>query len=110
MCILVARRVTSGLSSPEIKLKTRPALRARDSPMMSAKQKRFHSSPFGPHQMPPSVRTPSTSIAMALILGIGRADSPQLLDDRVLAFQNPLDAVTHGFLNKANVADQTRDS
>ena len=36
-------------------------------PMMSANGKRFHSSPLGPHQTQPSVRTPSTSIAIGLI-------------------------------------------
>ncbi len=39
--------------------------------MMSAKWKRFHSSPFGPHQKEPSVSTPSTSIAISLIANAG---------------------------------------
>ena len=47
MPILTAKRSTSGLSSPEISARVSPALRASDTPMMSRKQNRFHSSPVG---------------------------------------------------------------
>src|ERR1051326_3148606 len=70
--ILAAKRSTRGLSSPEIRVTIRPALRASDTPMMSANENRFHSWPSGPHQTPPSVSTPSTSSAMALNAAIFR--------------------------------------
>src|SRR5208337_1927118 len=99
MRILIARRSTSGLFSPEISARIRPALRASERPMMSAKWKRFHSSPFGPHQTPPSVSTPSTSMAMALILRMRRAHPPQFVEDRLLPLEHAFHSIPHGLLD-----------
>src|SRR5690242_7671786 len=112
MPILAARRSTSGLSSPEIRAILSPDLRASDSPMMSVNEKRFHSSPFGPHQNPPSVRTPSTSRAIALMPVISDAGShaAQLLDDRRLPLENSLHAVAHGFFRRPDITHKLRDA
>src|SRR5579859_8065980 len=109
MPILTAKRSTRGLSSPEISARIRPALRANDKPMMSAKQKRFHSSPSGPHQKPPSVSTPSTSKATALI-GTPGSDAPQLVNDWLLAFQHALYAVSHRTFDQPHIANQAADA
>src|ERR1035437_723319 len=104
---LAAKRSTSGLSSPEMRATSRPALRASETPMISAKEKRFHSAPSGPHQTPPSVRTPSTSSAMAFTAGISarHSDAPQLLDNRLLALHHALYAVAQRLLDNAHVAN-----
>src|SRR5256885_723587 len=109
MPILRAKRSTSGLSSPEISANRRPALRAKDKPMMSAKEKRFHSCPSGPHQKPPSVSTPSTSKATALI-GTRSSNTAQFVDDRLLALENALYAVAHRPLHQAHVTDQAANA
>src|SRR5690349_14931234 len=112
MPILAARRSTSALSSPEIRAILSPALRASDSPIMSVNEKRFHSSPFAPHQNPPSVRTPSTSRAIALMpvtLDAG-SHAAQFLDDRRLALEDSLHAVAHGFFRRPDIAHQLRDA
>src|SRR5579863_5956954 len=110
--ILHAKRSTSGLSSPEIRVTIKPALRASETPMMSAKEKRFHSAPSGPHQTPPSVRTPSTSSAMALSGRIlrSRPNAPEFLDNGVFAFDHALDAVAQGLLDDAHVVDDFGDA
>src|SRR5579864_3506655 len=72
MPILSENRSTSGLFSPDTNAMSKPDFRAREIPITSVKQKRFHSSPSGPHQNPPSVRTPSTSSTMARISFIAR--------------------------------------
>ena len=82
--------------------------------MMSAKENRFHSSPSGPHQTPPSVSTPSTSRAIAFrsagqLHGVHArrcADAAQFLDDRQLALEHALHAVAHRLLDQADVAHQ----
>src|SRR5690349_19781136 len=109
MPILTAKRLIKGLSSPQISAKTRPALRARDKPIMSAKEKRFHSWPSGPHQKPPSVSTPSTSQAIALI-GTTSPDTPQLVNNRLLAFQHALHAVSHRPLDQTHIANQAANA
>src|SRR5580698_4991578 len=89
-------------------------------PITSAKPKRFHSSPFGPHQKDPSVRTPSTSSATTSIARAA-ADSassaantavhaPQLLHDRHFALLHALDPVAERGFDQADVAHQTHDA
>src|SRR5580704_16703417 len=100
-----------------------PARRARETPMMSAKQKRFHSSPPGPHQSPPSVSTPSTSMATALIVSrpaaaefsgtmqLDRgAHAAEFLDDGKLALIDALDSVAFCLLPEPDIAHQPRDA
>ena len=53
--------------SPEISAKTSPARRPSDTPITSAKEMRLVSLPAPSSQTVPSVRTPSTSTATALI-------------------------------------------
>src|ERR1700692_34601 len=106
---LCASRSMRGLSSPDTSAIIISAFRASDRPMMSAKWNRFHSSPFGPHHTPPSVSTPSTSMAIALILGMCSTPPPQLLDNGLLAVQHSLHAVSHGLLDQPYVANQARD-
>src|SRR5580700_6644617 len=105
-----ARRSIRGLFSPDIRAINMPDFRASDKPMMSAKWKRFHSWPSGPHHTPPSVSTPSTSMAMPLILGRCSVHPTQCLDDRLLTLEHALDPVAHGFLDQANISNQSRDS
>src|SRR6202051_1055829 len=100
-----------------------PARRARETAMMSAKQKRFHSSPPGPHQIPPSVSTPSTSMATARIVSrptvaefsrtirLDRdAHAAEFLDDRNLAVIDALDSVAFCLLPQSDIAYQPRDA
>src|SRR5215469_18038621 len=106
-----------------MRARIKPARRARDTPIMSVKLKRFHSSPFGPHHSPPSLNTPSTSIASARIFfraaardfrGVIRLDRcsypPKFLDDGELAFIHALDSVTLCLLPQPNIAYQPRNS
>src|SRR6266498_2991129 len=109
MLTLAAIRSTRGLSSPEMRATISPDFRASERPMMSAKLNRFHSSPPGPHHTPPSVRTPSTSRAIALILGTRRSDAPQLMDDWLFALQYTLHAIAHGLLHQPDLTDQFGD-
>src|SRR5215469_13651070 len=100
----------------------RPARRAKETPMMSAKQKRFHSSPSGPHQSPPSLSTPSTSMASARIclrratrdfLGAMQLDrgsyAAKLFDDGEFAFIHTFDSVTLGLLPQSDIAYEPRN-
>src|SRR5580700_11433998 len=100
-----------------------PARRARETPIMSANEKRFHSSPSGPHQSPPSLRTPSTSSAnpridsklvpvlASLLMPLDHCShAAQFLDDWELALVNALHAVPFRLLPESNVANQARDA
>src|ERR1700739_2028095 len=98
-----------------------PARRAKETPIMSAKQKRFHSSPLGPHQSPPSLSTPSTSMATARIVSrlnaaelsgtmqLDRgAHAAEFLDDRKLTLIDALDSVAFCLLPQPDIAYQSR--
>src|SRR3984885_3122812 len=123
MSIFSAERSTNGLFSPEIRAKISPARRASDTPMMSAKQKRFHSSPPGPHQSPPSLSTPSTSMATARIFSSATAaefswtmqldhgaHAAEFLDDRELALIDAFDPIAFCLLPEPDVAYEPRDA
>src|SRR5580692_7497509 len=101
----------SGLSSPEIRATTRPALQARETPMMSTNENRLNSSPAGPHQTVPSVRTPSTSSANPRILGscTSLPHSAELVHDGHFARVNAFDAVAHSGFHQAAVSHEPRD-
>src|SRR5438270_554638 len=93
---------------------TRPALRASETPIMSVKENRFHSAPSGPHQTPPSVSTPSTSNASALMSDMrsrsSAADPAQFLDDGMFAFHHALHAVAHRLLDNPHIAHHLGDA
>src|SRR6202140_2616263 len=91
--------------------------------MMSAKQKRFHSSPPGPHQRPPSVSTPSTSMATARIVSSPTAaefsramrldrgaHAAKFFNDRNLALIDALDSVAFCLLPQPDIAHRARDA
>src|SRR5579862_2228318 len=90
--------------------------------MMSAKQKRFHSSPPGPHQSPPSVSTPSTSMATARIVArpapaefsfmqLDRgANAAEFFDDGELTLVDAFDSVALCLLPQPDVAHQPRNA
>src|SRR6202140_470665 len=91
--------------------------------MMSAKQKRFHSSPPGPHQRPPSVSTPSTSMATARIVSSPTAaefsramrldrgaHAAKFFNDRTLPLIGPLYSVPFCLLPQPDIAYQPRDA
>src|SRR5579864_3998410 len=86
-----------------------PALRASDSPIMSANENRFHSWLSGPHQNVPSVSTPSTSSAMALI-GTRCSHAAQLVNDRLLPLEHPLHSIAHGLFDQPDITNQSRDA
>src|SRR5271154_5068868 len=100
-----------------------PARRARESAIMSAKQKRFNSSPLAPHQRPPSVSTPSTSKATARIcfrlscvaphpvIVLDRcAYAPKFSDHRQFPFVDALDAIPLGLFPQPDIAHKLIDT
>src|SRR5579864_238967 len=106
-----------------MRAKISPARRASETPMMSAKQKRFHSSPPGPQKSPPSLSTPSTSMATALIVSkrtpaefsgampLDRgANAAEFLDDWELPLIDALNSVAFCLLPQSDVAHQSRDA
>src|SRR5579875_3758400 len=105
-----AKRSTRSPPSPEIKPRMSPARRARETPMMSLNEMRFHSSPVGPIHTPPSVNTPSMSKTTALtgtaaLMSANRlcSDAAKLLDDRQFALDDALVAIAHGSFDHADV-------
>src|ERR1039457_907092 len=103
-----------------------PRRRSREMPMMSAKEKLLDSSPADDQLNVPSVRTPSTSKAMACkstsccdskgsrgmvsFRSDGGPDATKLLDDGHFALVHALDAVAHRKLAQADVAHHASDA
>src|ERR1039458_3412349 len=103
-----------------------PRRRSREMPMMSAKEKFLDSSPADDQLNVPSVRTPSTSKAMACKVtsccdskgsrgmvsfrSDGGPDATKFLDDSHFALVHALDSVAHRKLAQADVAHHAADA
>src|SRR5664280_161581 len=100
---LAAIASNNGPPSPEMSAKNNPARRPRDTAMMSANDTLLDSRPVSSSQTVPSVRTPSTSMATAL-MGIGSAPhTAEFLHDWDFRGTDRSNTVSERLLHKPDV-------